>query len=197
LPACGGLAASAPSPLWGEGWNEERVLRRASLPFCIGLVARLFACGGLSDASRRPSDFSLRAHATAGSGGERRSRPEGRRAEPVPDSIRECPESREVAKRNGLWSPPTLQALALEGSGTDRTLSVRPTATPHRRRQLRPGRGCRNSLPSTRSNVAEPLHSHLVADPPHRHSSERWNPVPWVGVPRPPLRLPDDRIFVC
>jgi hypothetical protein len=25
--------------------------------------------------------------------------------------------------------------------------------------------------------------------PPHRYSSERWNPVPWVGGPRPPLRL--------
>jgi hypothetical protein len=104
---------------------------------------------------------------------------------------------REGTKRNGLWSPPTLQALALEGLGTDRTLPVRPTATPHRRRQLRPGRGCRNLLPSTRSNMAEPLHSCLVAYPPHHHSSERWNPVPWVGAPRPPLRLQDDRIFIC
>jgi hypothetical protein len=50
---------------------------------------------------------------------------------------------REVAKRNGLSSPPTLQALALEGLGTDRTLPVRPAATPHRRPQLRPGRGAR------------------------------------------------------
>ena len=46
-------------------------------------VARLLACGGLSDACRRPSSFSLLAQ-------------------------------REVAKRNGLWSPPTLQALAVE-----------------------------------------------------------------------------------
>jgi hypothetical protein len=46
-------------------------------------AARLLACGGLSDACRRPSDFSLLAQ-------------------------------REVAKRNGLWSPPTLQALSVE-----------------------------------------------------------------------------------
>jgi hypothetical protein len=51
--------------------------------FCIGWVARLLACGGLSDACRRPSYFSLLAQ-------------------------------REVAKRNGLSSPPTLQALSLE-----------------------------------------------------------------------------------
>jgi hypothetical protein len=69
----------------------------------LAFVASLLACGGLSGACRRPSHFSLLAHATAGSGGERRSRPEGRRAEPVPDLIRECPESREVTKRNGLF----------------------------------------------------------------------------------------------
>jgi hypothetical protein len=96
----------APSPLRGEGWDEGRVLRRPSLVFCIGWVARLLACGGLSDACRRPSSFSLLAHATAGSGGERRSRPEGRRAG--------GPQSREGTKRNGLWSPPTLQAMSLE-----------------------------------------------------------------------------------
>jgi hypothetical protein len=51
--------------------------------FLYGLVARLLACGGLSDACRRPSYFSLLAQ-------------------------------REVAKRNGLWSPPTLQALLVK-----------------------------------------------------------------------------------
>jgi hypothetical protein len=114
----------APSPLRGEGWDEGRVLRHPSwgLAFGVGVVARLLTCdrrespwdGGLSDAWRRPSPFSLRAHATARSGGERRSRPEGRRAEPVPDSIRERPESREGTKRNGLSSPPTLQAMTLK-----------------------------------------------------------------------------------
>ena len=77
--------------------------------FCVGLVARLLACGGLSDACRRPSSFSLLAHATAGSGGERRSRPEGRRAG--------CPESREVTKRNGLFNTPGLQAGCFEVFG--------------------------------------------------------------------------------
>ena len=73
----------APSPLRGEGWDEGRVLRRPSLAFCIGLVARLLTCGGLSLACRPASYFSLLAQ-------------------------------REVAKRNGLWSPPTLQALSVE-----------------------------------------------------------------------------------
>jgi hypothetical protein len=59
------------------------------------VVASLLACGGLSDACRRPSSFSLLAQ-------------------------------REGTKRNGLWSPPTLQALSVEGLGTDRTLPVRP-----------------------------------------------------------------------
>jgi hypothetical protein len=53
------------------------------MAFLLMWVARLLTCGGLSDACRRPSYFSLLAQ-------------------------------REVAKRNGLWSPPTLQALALE-----------------------------------------------------------------------------------
>jgi hypothetical protein len=55
-------------------------VRRTSL--CV--VARLLACGGLSDTCRRPSSFSLLAQ-------------------------------REGTKRNGLSSPPTLQALAVEG----------------------------------------------------------------------------------
>jgi hypothetical protein len=129
---CDGPLLLAPSPLRGEGWDEGRVLQR---PSSCWLVARLLTCGGLSLACRPASSFSLLAHATAGSGGERRSRPEGRRAG--------CPESREGTKRNGLSSPPTLQALTLEGLGTDRTLPVRPSATPRRRRSLRVGRGCR------------------------------------------------------
>jgi hypothetical protein len=51
--------------------------------FDVGWVARLLACGGLSDACRRPSSFSLLAQ-------------------------------REGTKRNGLSSPPTLQALSVE-----------------------------------------------------------------------------------
>jgi hypothetical protein len=100
---CDGPLLLAPSPLRGEGWDEGRVLQR---PSSCWLVARLLTCGGLSLACRPASSFSLLAHATAGSGGERRSRPEGRRAG--------CPESREGTKRNGLWSPPTLQALSVE-----------------------------------------------------------------------------------
>jgi hypothetical protein len=86
-------------------------------------IARLLACGGLSNACRRPSHLSLLAHATAWSGSEQRSWPEGRRAEPVPDLIRECPESRKVTQRNGLSSPPTLQALTVEVSWNLRSSS--------------------------------------------------------------------------
>jgi hypothetical protein len=100
------------------------VLFGAAHFLCV--VARWLACGGLSDACRRPSSFSLRAQ-------------------------------REGTKRNGLWSPPTLQALALEGVGTDRTLSVRPAATPHRRPQLRPGRGCRGLRYFARSHLTGPF----------------------------------------
>ena len=44
---------------------------------------------------------------------------------------------RDVTQRNGLWDPPTLQALAIEVFGTCVTLPVTRTATPRRHRQLR------------------------------------------------------------
>lgn len=69
--------------------------------------ATWLACGGLSIACRRPSPFSLLAHATAWSGDERRSRPEGRRAG--------CPESREVSKRNGLAQSAGITSLLSRG----------------------------------------------------------------------------------
>jgi hypothetical protein len=112
----------------------------------VGLVARWLACGGLSDACRRPSPFSLLAQ-------------------------------REGTKRNGLSSPPTLQALALEGLGTDRTLPVRPTATPHRRRSLRPERDCCRLPLFACSNVAEPPVTCHTFCSPHRHSGAGRNPV--------------------
>jgi hypothetical protein len=155
--ACGGV--SAPSPLRGYGWDEGWVLRRPSWGVIFGVVARWLACGGLSDACRRPSYFSLLAQ-------------------------------REVAKRNGLSSPPTLQALSVEGLGTDRTLPVRPTATPRRRRSLRAGRGCRGLPRFARSNTAEPLHPCSVLHSPHRHSGAGRNPVTSVCGRRETLPLP-------
>ena len=44
---------------------------------------------------------------------------------------------RDVTQRNGLWDPPTLQALAIEVFGTCVTLPVTRTATPRRHRKLR------------------------------------------------------------
>ena len=49
------------------------------------------------------------------SGGEQRSWPEGRRAEPVPDLIRECPESSKVAQRNGLVQSADLTSRLCRG----------------------------------------------------------------------------------
>ena len=88
--ACGfGHTCQSPLPSGERARVRGGCSRQPPLAFATWL-----ACGGLSAAFRRPSYFSLLAHATARSGGERRSRPAGRRAG--------CPESREVTKRNGL-----------------------------------------------------------------------------------------------
>jgi hypothetical protein len=83
--ACGGVSLLAPSPLRGEGWDEGRVLRRPSLDLAFGV--------GLVARLLTCGGLSLACR---------------------PASYFSLLAQREVAKRNGLWSPPTLQALGLE-----------------------------------------------------------------------------------
>jgi hypothetical protein len=147
----------APSPLQGEGWDEGRVLRRPSLDLAFWCwlgreVARLRRAFVRLPA---PELLLFAGHATAGSGGERRSRPEGRRVG--------CPESREVAKRNGLWSPPTLQVLTVDGSWNRRDTSCSTNGHTAPSPLTEGGAGGRGSprlaCSSVAENVTESLHS--------------------------------------
>ena len=130
LLACGGVSLLAPSPLRGEGWDEGRVSRCPLWGMVFGWsVARLLACGGLSDACRRPGPMGEARLAPSPLRGE--GWDEGGLAPPymghdlvarlltcggLSDACRRPSyfsllAQREVAKRNGLSSPPTLQAL--------------------------------------------------------------------------------------